>query len=199
MIMTSKKSEAIRFYPWVGKNYDKKQSSKLLLIGESHYEKKKNDSKNLTKEVVKNFLKEKDMRTPFFKNVGFILNPKNVYTPWNNIAFANAIQICLSDAKSQPTDEEIATILPAFNEYLNLLKPSKVLILSRRLWEHWLWKCNWGSKASKHLKANGKQSQVWEYKYNGGNCLCMGIYHPSSIGFSPKSWKPLVDKFLYCT
>lgn len=197
IIMLHYNFKGLHFHPWIGKNYHNSKYNKLLLFGESHYGEKKDDCNSLTTEVVRNFLENpKDFKSPFFRKIGFILNPEDCNEPWQNVAFANGIQICLSDVKSQPNKKEIEGVAPAFEKLVNYLKPKKVLILSKRMWERWMPKENWETKPHKYLKATGKQSQIWKYKYNGGECLCMGIYHPSSRGFSSISWKPLVDKFL---
>lgn len=195
--MNTTKIKGIHFQPWIGKNYCTSKYDKLLLLGESHYESKKNDTPNLTTVVVKNFLKKaKEFKTPLFRKIGFVLNPEDCYAPWQDIAFANGIQICLSDVESQPDQNEIESIAPAFEKLVNYLKPSKVLVLSQRMWDWWLLKGNWEMKRIEYLKAAGKQSEIWKYRYDGGECVCMGINHPSTWKFSSMAWKPLVDKFL---
>jgi hypothetical protein len=197
-----KKIEGLHFQPWIGKEYELK--GKLLLLGESHYmDEEPNEEDdfskgydNFTTEVIgENYLAGKEMRTPFFRKIGLMFNPSDEYKIWNEISFANAIQVGLWKAKSQPSPKDIATITPAFNLLLNHLRPKKVLVLSRRMWNYWIPEDN-GTQVSR-IEENGKWSTVWNFNYNGGSCLGMGTIHPSRmLGNSCHKWKPLIDKFL---
>jgi hypothetical protein len=150
---------------------------------------------DMTVDVVRKHLAEEYMKTPFFKNTGLLFYPEDCYKIWKEVSFANVIQIGLSNAKSQPGDKEINTIAPAFNLLLNGLKPEKVIILSKRMWNRWIPGDN-GQFVS-HIVENGKRSTIWQYDYAGGKCLAVGIAHPSwMFGESCYKWKPLVDKFL---
>jgi hypothetical protein len=201
-IITMVKIDGLHFQPWVGSRYY--DNGNLFLFGESHYlddvPNEEDDFSagydNMTIETIRdNHLAEKDMRTPYFRNIGRLFYPNDYYTIWNEISFANAIQIGMPNAKSQPGSREIATIAPAFKLYLDVLKPSKVLVLSKRLWNYWLPEDN--GQYVRQISANGKYSTVWEYQYEGGRCLAMGIKHPSwMFGYSCHDWRPLVDKFL---
>jgi len=193
----------LHFQPWVGKEYDTK--GRLLLLGESHYlddEPNEEDDfsigyGDMTIEVIRDgHLAGKDMRTPFFRNIGFLFYPDDCFKIWNEVAFANAIQIGLPKAKSQPGTREIETIAPAFQLLLDGLKPEKVMVLSKRMWfQNWIPEDR-GQFVS-HIVENGKRSTVWQYEYVGGRCLAVAIAHPSRMrGNSYNKWKPLVDNFL---
>jgi hypothetical protein len=56
-----------------------------------------------------------------------------------DVAFANGIQVCLSNSKQQPNREHIQKVAATFKNYVDCLRPSKVLIVSKRLWQDWLW------------------------------------------------------------
>jgi len=186
--------DGLRFQPWIGANYF--TGGRLLLIGESHYLDDEDYSEDFTTVVIRDvFLTRKEMGTLFFKNTGSLFYSDDYYKIWDEISFANAIQIGFPDAKSQPGVQEIKTIAPAFKLLLNDLKPTKVMVLSKRMWNHWVPEDN--GKFVCHISENGKKSTIWEYYYDGGKCLAMGIKHPSwMFGNSHVSWKPMVDQFL---
>jgi hypothetical protein len=46
------------------------------------------------------------------------------------------------------------------------------------------------------INENSKESAVWEYNYNGGKAMAIGINHPTSFGFSNNQWRPLILKFI---
>ena len=190
------KIKGLHFQPWVGENYGKCQYGKILLLGESHYLNEDEDSVNLTKMVVKNAIDEHDgMNTSFFRTTELIFNRKDYQTFWNDVAYANLIQKAMEKTKSQPEPDDIATISPSFKLLLDNLKPEKVLILSKRMWEYWLTSDN--SYKVKDIKRNGKNIEIWKYSYEGGNCLATGIWHPSRIwGNAYKDWASLVNTFL---
>ncbi|HWB95002.1 MAG TPA: hypothetical protein VG605_24270 [Puia sp.] len=79
------KIDGIHFQPWVGARYYDKRN--LFLFGESHYlddvPNEEDDFSagydNMTIETIRdNHLAEKDMRTPYFRNIGRLFYP-NVY------------------------------------------------------------------------------------------------------------------------
>jgi hypothetical protein len=75
----------------------------------------------------------------------------------------------LFDANSQPTCEEISTIIPAFWALLRNLSPEKVLVCSKRMWNNWLsGKDEHGSSWVQDISANGRKSTIWRYQRSPG-------------------------------
>jgi hypothetical protein len=188
------KMEKLTFGPWIGSNYQTSPHGRLLLIGESHYLDNENVTDTLTSEVIQKFVNG-DYSINFYKNMGLLFNPQNPKELWQNVAFANAIQNGLPDSTSQPEKEDIATVVPAFWILLDLLKPEKVLVCSKRMWNYWLPDKDPRGSFIDHISENGKNSTVWKYNYTSGHCFAMGINHPSSY-FSYADWNPLVMKFM---
>lgn len=63
------------------------------------------------------------------------------------------------------------------------------------MWTEWL--TEGPRKCISFIDENDKKSEVWEYEYDNGKCLVIGIWHPSRIwGNSYKDWSPMVNKFL---
>jgi len=194
--MSKESNNGLRFEPWIGKNYKTYVDGKILLIGESHYlDEELDPASNFTTAVIKQFLQGHKLPTPFFQRIGNIFDSNDYNSIWENIAFANLIQAGLSEAKSQPTVDDIATINPTFEILLKNLKPDKVLVFSKRLWNNWLTEED--ATHVKEISANNKKGNIWEYQRNGKKTLAMGINHASRMyGKSWSDWVPLVKKFI---
>jgi len=192
--------DVLMFQPWIGENYGKSSYGKLLIIGESHYfYHEENDFQNFTKKVINGLGTSND--NDFFIKVGQLFDPENYLDVWSKVAFANAIQYQFSESRQPKTSAQIKTIEPAFREYLNIVKPEKVLVCSKLVWERGLpQSILWG----KYLdtirdERNQKGATLWELEYDGGKCLAIGIPHTSSIRpikFKVEEWSALVNIFI---
>jgi len=192
--MLKKKIKGIHFQPWIGKNYEKSIYGKLLLLGESHYfEMKNQDRQDATSISVGKHLSG-EWKSPFFRKPGKAIDPQDWKNVWHNVAYANLIQEGMQGSKGQPTTVQIATANTAFDLLLKNLKPKKVIVLSKRMWEKWLTGGN--CTHVDDLNENGLRSEVWEYKYLYGKCLGIGTCHPSARIFSSDQYVPLINKFL---
>jgi hypothetical protein len=136
----------------------------------------------------------------FYISVGELFNPSNYLEIWAKIAFANAIQYEFRESRQSKSASQIRTIEPAIREYLNIIKPNKVLVCSKLVWDKGLPETiAWGNWITNlEDKENSKEATVWNFNYDGGTCLAMGIHHPGSTRpkFYPSEWKPIVDQFL---
>lgn len=209
----STKIEGLTFQPWVPESYYDSNNpyGKLLILGESHYgvgedesdsvkesvtETIMNDDKgNQTTSIVVDGFISKKWDINFFRNLGLSFNKEDRYEIWKFAAFANAIQKSLGGADSQPTQEEIETIKPALWLLIENLKPQKMLVCSQRMWQYWLPDEDSRCKLSGNISAEGKESNVWQYKHEDGFCYAIGINHPSRF-FSYESFTPLLKKFI---
>lgn len=214
------KIDELNFQPWISESYLKNEGiyGKLLIVGESHYMEdedeenemeemkdrideeikeieNKTSSDELTSVIIEGYINKK-WNIAFYRNIGLLFNVENRYEVWHNVAFANLIQVALKKSDAQPSEEEIKTVIPAFWELLENVKPDKVLICSKRMWTDWMPDDDKRCKSIGSLEINGKHSNVWEYKYSQGACKAIGINHPSWKGFSYKDWGPIVKEFL---
>lgn len=200
---------AINFNPWVSEAYKNGNGiyGKLLIMGESHYiddeeedditqqlDSAQSGPSEFTTSIVDGFINKK-WELNFFRNLGLLFNKNDQYEIWENVAFANAIQVGLKTSTSQPTIKDISTVIPAFWELLELLKPGKILICSKRMWNNWMPDSDTRCQKIGEIECNGKYSTIWEYNYENGRCTAIGINHPSSY-FSYSNWEPLVKMFL---
>lgn len=206
--------KGLNFQPWISDNYlnNTGKYGQLLVIGESHYfeneeesegneELKENNNSDaysednhFTSAVVELYINgEKDIN--FFRNLGLLFNSNDRYELWKNVAFANAIQVSLPKAESQPCSEAISTVIPAFWLLLKNLQPTRVLVCSKRMWNGWMPDNDERSSFIEKISSNEKHSTIWKYDYGTGSCLAMGIKHPSKF-FSYTAWKEIVFDFL---
>jgi hypothetical protein len=212
-MMTMK--NAIYFRPWMPNNYGMGKYGRLLLLGESHYyddEKREEDQtekreaqeklpetlfevrSNFSSKVIQEYLSG-GHNHKYFGNIGRMFNPGDKYEVWREAAFANLIQNPLARAMSQPSEEDLATIASAFDELLTELRPTKVIVLSARLWEQWLPpEPENGFIVQEGYEVEGRKSNVWKYKYSGHCSYVIGISHPSKGAYS--KWGPLVRQFV---
>lgn len=186
----------IIFKPWKGKNYGQTELGRLLIIGDSHYflnDESASDFPEFTNDIIGDL---ENLNFKIYKNIGKIFNADDELEIWDKVAFANAIQVPFRDPYQKPTQEDFDTVEPAIQEYLNILKPDKMIVFSKRVWNDGLKSdINWGEHVG-DIEENNKKSTVWKFNYENGFCHGIGINHASSRGFSPQNWKPLIDKFL---
>ena len=169
-----KNIEDLNFQPFVSEAYKNNNGiyGKLLIIGESHYHdeddietdteieeqvEKEVASNEFTSAIVNGYIKG-EWNLKFYRNLGLLFNENDKYEVWKNVAFANAIQVGLIKSTSQPTGEDIATVIPAFWSLLDNLKPDKVLICSKRMWNHWMPDSDNRSNHLKNVSLNEKYS-----------------------------------------
>ncbi len=186
----------IIFKPWKGKNYGQTELGRLLIIGDSHYflnDESASDFPEFTNDIIGDL---ENLNFKIYINIGKIFNADDELEIWDKVAFANAIQVPFRDPYQKPTQEDFDTVEPAIQEYLNILKPDKMIVFSKRVWNDGLKSdINWGEHVG-DIEENNKKSTVWKFNYENGFCHGIGINHASSRGFSPQNWKPLIDKFL---
>lgn len=125
----------LRWYPWVGKNYDR---TRVLVVGESHYansEEKlerylanKESTINVIKDLIGGAQWAQDNRT--FNNfskaiVGDAVCIQEVL--WNNLAYYNFVQRPMNYTypnREKPTKQDFAEGCETFKQVISILKPS---------------------------------------------------------------------------
>ena len=130
--------EHVYFKPWVGKNYSK-QPIKLLILGESHYADRK-PSPTFTIDLTREY-SNGEWKHRFWTQIMQVVSGKPHWKIdkedfWNKYAFYIYIQdIVAESAGISPSQEMIKAAYTPFFEVLTALKPSHILVLSKRLWE----------------------------------------------------------------
>lgn len=214
MDKTIESIQGINYQPWVSDAYKTGNGKfgKLLIIGESHYLDEEDNSNefiegdnsiqypsnnHFTSAVVEKFISG-EINKNFFQNLGLLFNEGNPHEVWENVAFANAIQVGLPISNSQPNQEAIDTVKSAFMILIENLQPEKVIVCSKRMWEE-KWLPEDSGEIIGSIKEAGKYSNIWRFDHLNGSCKAIGICHPSRMygrNGNPEEWAPLVKKFL---
>ena len=135
--------QKIRFEPWVGKQYEEAElyGLRILLLGESHYNAKDQDS-TFTQRVVKK-CGQGDKRRRFFTiTARFILNQgqggklsaaqRTAF--WEQVAFYNYVQELVGERPRQrPTPDMWKRSEDAYYQVLQDLEPDLVIVLGKQL------------------------------------------------------------------
>lgn len=97
-----------------------------------------------------------------------------------------------------PTEEDYKTVEPAIQKYLDIVKPDKIIVFSKRIWDKGLKsEISWGNYLGEvQDEKYNKKSTLWKFNYENGLCFGIGVNHPSSRGYSPIEWSSLINKFL---
>jgi len=194
------KINGLKFQPWIPESYFDSSNpyGKLLILGESHYINEPNvsiDYSEITTDITKDVINGGGCENIYYyRNLGRVFNI-NQKLIWEYASFANAIQAAMVDSNAQPTREQFKTIIPALWLIIENLKPQKMIVTSKRMWNNWFPdkdpRCNYVTS----IEAKGKESSVWRYKHDNGYCYAIAIKHPSKY-FSSEAHKPLIEKFL---
>ena len=179
------------YLPWIGPNYGKSELGKLLIIGDSHYF-NNDEPENLADFTKAQIAELDDISSNFHNRIIQIFVHQKHSDFWQKVAFANGIQSAFTSANQVPTKAEKDRAELAFKEYLNSVKPDKVVVFSSRLWEHFFNKTGWGT----HLGKIDDRWNIRELDYDGGKCTALGIYHPSAHGFQTANFKDVIQRFL---
>jgi hypothetical protein len=188
----------IKFIPFISEGFNNNPKfGKILVFGESHYGEDHQNDITFTNEVIDEFLSGENYPAyRIYTNIGLLFNESDKYDFWKNGAYSNLIQGFMSDCDDQPNKSHIDTVIPAFWEILDLVKPEKIIICSSRAWNNWMPDSDPRCKKIDDISEGECSSSIWEYNYNGGTCTAIGINHPTSFGFSSNKWRPLIQKFI---
>lgn len=190
--------DSIRFHPWIGARYGSGNQfrKRVLILGESHYSKKKEPSRSLTFQVVVRQLTGEHTAS-FWTNIAgaFLgrepsLDDKRRF--WHDVAFYNYIQDPLPGPRKPPYAAMWKHGEQAFTEVLDLLAPQVVIVLGYRLWKHMP-----VHKGKRTREVQGApQTETRRYPLSdGSSCLAYAIRHPSA-GFNRDDWYPHIRRVI---
>lgn len=179
------------FDPWIGVQYGKSELGKLFILGDSHYF--NNDEPEIFSDFTRKQIAElDDISSNFHKKILEIFEHRSHSEFWNKVAFANGIQNAFKFAKQVPTKSEMNHAETAFRAYLDIVKPDKSIVFSSRLWEHFFNKPGWGL----HMDKIDNRWNIRSLNYEGGQCLAIGLHHPSAHGFKVLEYQKVVKRFM---
>ena len=204
----------MNFHPWTGDRFGKHNGmglpSRVLLVGESHYDSK--ELPDITSQVVDEVLDgEYKLRflTTLFKAICGPDTSATIAEFYNAVAFYNFVQYMLEGPGKRPTKEMWQHGAEVFPSCLDLLKPSHAVTCGFVLWdglpdERFSEPSQLKQDILPHLpeqyqrvEKHRKRGWIGQYAYEDGtSCLIMKIEHPSSRRFSPIAWHPVLRWFL---
>ena len=202
-----------KFHPWKGEGYGKVNEfglpAKLLILGESHYDKLHNltNDPDPTRTVVHAYLEQGGQ--PFFtKIVHTVLRPDTSEKKagfFKSIAFYNYVQRIVGDTRdARPTAEMWNEAAAPFLATLECLRPTHILVCGMELWDNmpdsegfWMPR----SKPPIHCLELPEGSRSLEdllgcYRHTQGQSAVLAIRHPQAWGYQPHAWHPVVKQFL---
>ena len=104
---------------------------------------------------------------------------------WNQLAFYNFVQFPLEKSRQSPTEQQFNDSVPGFGSALETLRPERVLICGKRLWQQ---------MDFTQVELN---DSVQAYRLSDGFLVwCLAIVHPSSGRFSWGHAHGLITTFL---
>ncbi len=196
--------EGLKWLPWVGKNYD---STRIFILGASHYEWKDSDkgesskSKKFTRKVVaEHGIDSKNERHKKYAFAGFnkcLLNEEALHPNargelWSSLLFYNLLQTPMKTGTDTIVkDEDALEAWEAFKKLVSILKPKICIAWGAKIIDHWVWKnkCVEFSNTYEYKNQISRCSPRESVITIGGHKLSIcAIKHPS-MGFSPPKWR----------
>lgn len=198
------KSQGVRFFPWIGKLYDKGfKGKRLLILGESCYYKPSEVSKpgaqftpaQFTRYCVEKYGKGRDPRnTRLWRNLeqACLDSPSDETSCkrfWDSVAFYNFIQVRLPGQRCRPPQNQFKKAWDPFRAVINALRPERVLVCGKGLWN---------GMDDCERSANGGDNAVQAYRLSGGqHAWCLATFHPCCGGrYKPKKLHPVIKQFI---
>lgn len=198
--------DKIKWFPWVGKNY---KNTKLLILGESHYEdgdEWQEGNPQTTIQITKKYLMETPGDWKLYKNVERVLiNKLNLSFAeknalWNSIIYWNLVQRLLDSRarEDRPTDDDFDIGWKLFFEVCDIIEPEFCLVLGKSSYGRLGYylsnsQSDWIKEDS--LNFPNEKIFVLHKKINMHKLTLVFINHPSgSFGFDYSYWHPIVKK-----
>jgi hypothetical protein len=183
--------------PWVGDRWQS-SSPRLLLLGDSHYlTDLADDSPELTRDIVRG-VRDGQRVIPFYAKAAALVDGQVASSPdgrhafWNRVAFFNYVPTTVGtvfDAVPTPAMWEAGS--PRFIALLEELRPTHVLSLGQRQWNHITFPSGWTSIPTV------EQPDVRHWRSpEGFRIAATWVNHPSSRGFSVAKWNERVKSLL---
>jgi hypothetical protein len=183
-----------RFAPWNPSGDPRILGTRLLVVGESHYEEPPlwvEDGRTLpnsyTSGIIEDWGLRPERRHVFFAGVfecltaeRWVNDPGRLSAFWNSLLFYNYIQrLVKGGARNAPSPADWAISHPQFRPVLEVLKPDAMLVLGRRLWR------NMEDEDAILRESSNPLETVVGYRLSDGRMVpTMHIRHPSSAGFN---------------
>jgi hypothetical protein len=135
-----KKIPKLKWYPFIGKDYENGVSEKkILLVGESHYHENneqsisKHDRPEFTKIVINELaIQRRYWSTKMFSNLHRTLIGNDIFDSaklWNSLAFYNFVQRPMETNKGRPTESDLMSGWEVFFKVVEVLNPDVCIFI----------------------------------------------------------------------
>lgn len=194
--------QGVNFLPWIGKKYERGFGNRrLLILGESHYDKWEDKTHVLGKEFTRTCIGEvidRKSGSPFWKNIEqALLNEarsdgwcRSGGMPlWEKVAFYNFVQEAVRGGpRDRPQWSLFQKSHAPFRAVLEQLRPDRVIVCGKGLWEN----MEEITDDNDYL-----HDDVQAYRLRDGTKVwCLATVHPCSGRYSWKLVHRLVTEFL---
>lgn len=197
----------LSWYPWIGNDYKNGGifDKKILILGESHYFKNKQDvsNKNFTRLTIQQKIGEAELEdgkfnrrafhTKIFKAFNDLpLTNENIIRFWHSVAFLNYVQHSVgSKPRVKPSKNDWDNSFQPTLSAIKILNPEVIVVLGYRLWKN-IWK-RFDHEVYEETYFNNNRNI---HKLNFGlKPLMFCIKHPSG-GFSSNYFRPFISKHI---
>jgi hypothetical protein len=199
-------SGKVEIKPYIGGNYFN-TSLKLLILGESAYDRDHEGDKDLLVNAITDIKNGKDtMYTKwpqtkrFYTKVFNLLNGEsrwdNQSSFWDDVCFYDYVQKLMDRSKQKVPPEYYENARLPFFEVLKKTEPDIVIVLGKKgLYDNLP---PFDGEEGKKIKIRGIDEFIatWKYNINEKTIYAGRIQHPSSYGFKKDIWTKLCSKFL---
>ncbi len=205
-----------RFCPWRGPDYGKKAKlrlpARLLILGESHYDRDGTlEEGGDTKGVVDDYLKggQQGRQHEFFTRIiHTVLGPDMSHQRvqfFQSVAFYNYVQCMVGNAPGKrPTKKMWQSAAAPFLATLETLQPTHILACGLDLWDNMpdIDTLRAPDERDKLIRCFGSidfptprspRSILGRYRHSKGQTVVLAIHHPSRAS---GAWHPVVKRFL---
>lgn len=200
------------YRPWVGDRHERGHrryvplAARVLVLGESAYGgaewERRSDYPTV---IVRDRVFDRAGGGTFFHGITRLFADLERSDPqceavWNEIAFTEYVQAPIAEPGQAPTRVQLQNAASAFERTLEELRPTHLIVVSRRLWDGMLSDgSTWLSAEHAGLISSERATLLGLYRYDRpwGSMLATGVYHPRwPTGFQPDILRPLIARFL---
>jgi hypothetical protein len=186
-------SKDIKWLPWVGKDYEK---SKILLVGESHYQ--NNEKDKVAQEDIfyhRKWRDEKKSHIKFYRNMSqMIQNNSEIDKLYDHIAQYNLIQRPMTHIKERPNSNDFEKGVQTLIKITEILTPKTVIIFGKsgkQAFDKILL-----PKYKRQTMSNESINRIVPISYTHNEMIILLVSHPSARAVNTKKWYNFLSKYL---
>jgi len=195
--------ESVNYPPWIGRQYGRSESLRLLIVGRSYYDARYQDStiNDFMQEMIKGRKKDN-----FFTSLEMILSDRRHWknagrgTPvfdrkkfWNSICYHQYLQGILEESWSQPGRSMWKFSQDIFKKVLITLEPDLIVFLGFDIYDNMP---TLGGKRGLDFEEAGDTLKSWIFEIGDRPAMACRMMHPRDSAFRMQIWKELYYQFV---